>query len=166
MSVEAPDRTVSVVCPHCHATNRVPQDRLGHSPECGACKQPLFAAHPAELSGADFERHVANSDLPVVADFWAPWCAPCRMMAPVFERAARELEPHARFVKVNTDNEQGLAMRLDIRGIPTLAIFKKGAEVARTAGVIEPARFLAWVRAHVRGDGRPEIDPNRAAERV
>lgn len=105
-------------------------------------------ARPVALSGAQFEQHVANSELPVVVDFWAPWCGPCRAMAPVFERAAAELEREARFVKVNTDEEQALAMRHGIRGIPTLAIFKQGVEVARISGVVDGARFMAWVRAH------------------
>jgi thioredoxin 2 len=149
MHVESPAPTLNAVCPHCHTANRLPCERLREAPSCGACKRPLFAGHPVELTGDAFARHVAGSDLPVVVDFWAPWCAPCRAMAPVFERAARELEPYARFAKVNTDDEQALAHERDIRGIPTLAIFKGGAEVARTAGVMEPARFLAWVRAHL-----------------
>jgi thioredoxin 2 len=149
MHVESPAATLNVVCPHCHTATRLPRERLREAPSCGACKRPLFAGHPVELTGDAFARHVAGSDLPVVVDFWAPWCAPCRAMAPVFERAARELEPYARFAKVNTDDEQALALERDIRGIPTLAIFKGGAEVARTAGVMEPARFLAWVRAHL-----------------
>jgi thioredoxin 2 len=145
---------LNVVCPHCHATNRVPEEPLADAPACGACKHPLFEGHPAALTGEQFERHIAGSDLPVVVDFWAPWCAPCRMMAPVFERAARELEPHARFAKVNTDEEHALAMERDIRGIPTLAIFKEGRELARVAGLMEPAGFLAWVRSHLRAGER------------
>jgi thioredoxin 2 len=136
-----------VVCPHCHTTNRVPDDRLSEG-LCGQCGQALFDAHPVALTGADFDRHIAKSELPVVVDFWAPWCGPCRTMAPVFERAAKELEPQFRFVKVNTDDEQALAARHGIRGIPTLAIFKGGAEVARVSGVMDAARFTAWVRAH------------------
>jgi thioredoxin 2 len=103
-------------------------------------------AHPVALTGADFDRHIAKSELPVVVDFWAPWCGPCRTMAPVFERAAKELESAFRFVKVNTDDEQAIAARHGIRGIPTLAIFRKGVEVARTSGAMDATRLVAWVR--------------------
>lgn len=149
MQIDAPSATLNIVCPHCDTANRVPRERLAERPSCGACKAPLFDAHPVELGGAAFRRHVASSDLPLIVDFWAPWCAPCRAMAPVFERAARALEPHARFAKVNTDEEQELARSLDIRGIPTLAIFKGGKEVARTAGVMDEARFVAWARSQL-----------------
>ena len=109
----------------------------------------LFEGHPVALAEADFDRHLANTDLPVVVDFWAPWCGPCRAMAPVYERAARELEPQVRLVKVNSDEARGLAARLDIHGIPTLVIFEQGREVARTAGAMSLTRFLEWVRANV-----------------
>jgi thioredoxin 2 len=148
MDVETSQATLNVVCPHCHTGNRVPHERLGDRPRCGACKAPLFGGQPVELDAAAFERHVTTSDLPVVVDFWAPWCAPCRMMAPVFAAATRELEPHARLAKVNTDQAQQLAMQLGIRSIPTLAIFKGGKELARTSGVMDGPRFAAWVRAH------------------
>lgn len=149
MNAEATPSTLNVVCPHCEATNRVARERLGDGPRCGACKAALFDAHPVELRDGAFTRHLAQSDLPLVVDFWAPWCAPCRAMAPVFERVARAFEPHARFVKVNTDEEQELARRLDIRGIPTLAIFKGGKEIARTAGAMDESRFVAWARSHL-----------------
>lgn len=149
MSTEIPSATLNVVCPHCDTGNRVPQKRLADGPRCGACKAPLFDAHPVALGASAFRHHVASSDLPLVVDFWAPWCAPCRTMAPVFERAARELEPHARFAKVNTDEEQDLAKSLNIRGIPTLAIFKGGKEIARTSGAMDESRFIAWARSHL-----------------
>ncbi len=138
----------NVVCPHCHTTSLVEADGLTLQRRCELCGEALFDGHPVALSGAQFERHITGSDLPVVVDFWAPWCGPCRAMAPVFERAAKEVEPVARFVKINTDEAQALAMRHGIRGIPTLAIFRKGVEVARVSGVIDAARFTAWVRAH------------------
>jgi thioredoxin 2 len=102
-----------------------------------------------ELTGAELERHIAGSDLPIVVDFWAPWCSPCRVMGPIFERTARQLEPRARFVKINTDHEQALASRLDIRGIPTVMIFSAGKELARVAGVMDAGRFEAWIRTHI-----------------
>ena len=149
MDIEAPGRTLNVACPHCHTANRVPAHRLGDAPKCGTCSLPLFEGHPVELAEADFERHVARCDLPIVVDFWAPWCGPCSAMAPVFERAARELEPQVRLVKVNTDAAQLLAARLDIRGIPTFAIFEQGREVARASGAMNLARFVEWVRANI-----------------
>ena len=149
MDIEATGRTLNVACPHCHTANRVPAHRLGDAPKCGTCSQPLFGAHPVELSEADFERHVARSDLPVVVDFWAPWCGPCRAMAPVFERAARELEPHVRLVKVNTDESQAIAAKFDIRGIPTFAILKGAREVARISRAMGLSRFVDWVRANI-----------------
>ena len=138
---------VRAVCANCHAVNRVPAQRLGQSPVCGACKQPLLEARPFALTEANFDKHLANSDLPLVVDFWAPWCGPCKAMAPVFERAAAELGAHARLVKVNTDEQPGLAARFGIRGIPTLAIYRNGKEVARTSGAMDLGRFLNWVRS-------------------
>jgi thioredoxin 2 len=149
MDIETPAATLNVVCPKCNATNRLPRERMTDGPSCGSCKASLFDGHPVELDSAAFPHHVANSELPVVVDFWAPWCAPCRMMAPVFERVASALEPQLRFAKVNTDQAQELAMQLGIRGIPTLAIFKEGREIARISGAMDESSFLRWVRSHV-----------------
>jgi thioredoxin 2 len=135
-----------VVCPHCGAANRVPRDRLGDGPTCGKCKRPIFDGHPVELDAAGFQRQVSASDLPVVVDFWAPWCGPCRMMAPHFEQAARELEPHVRLAKLNTEEEQSVAARLGIRSIPTLILFKDGREVARQSGAMDAGGLVRWVR--------------------
>lgn len=135
-----------VVCPACDAINRVPQGRLGSGAKCGKCHGPLFTGAPIPIDEARFSRHVVRSDLPLLVDFWAPWCAPCRMMAPAFESAAARLEPAIRLLKVNTEESQGLAGRLGIRSIPTLAVFRGGKEVARQAGAMDVNGILAWVR--------------------
>jgi thioredoxin 2 len=135
-----------VVCPHCQVSNRVPVVRLREHPVCGKCKSLLFAGKPIELDEAGLERQLAASGLPLVVDFWAPWCAPCRAMAPQFERAARELEPEVRLAKVNTEVEQAVAGRYGIRSIPTLIAFRGGREVARQAGAQDAASLMRWVR--------------------
>ena len=138
-----------VVCPHCDAVNRLPATRLDENPTCGQCRQPLFAGEPVELDAASFDRHIGRSDLPVVVDFWAPWCGPCRSMAPTFARAAGELEPAARLAKVDTESEQQLAARFNIRSIPTLAIFRNGREIARQSGAVDAATLKRWVQTHL-----------------
>lgn len=142
--------SVQVVCPHCHTTNRLPPERLADGAVCGRCKEALFAGSVLELDESAFAKHLENSDLPLVVDFWAPWCGPCRMMAPHFAQAAGRLEPEFRLVKVNTDEEQRLAGQFGIRSIPTLIVFKGGREVARTAGAMRTEALVDWVHSAVR----------------
>lgn len=137
-----------IVCPHCEAINRVPSERLGAAPKCGNCHQPLFEGHPAEVNQAAFDKHVTGNGIPVLVDFWAPWCGPCKMMAPHFVEAATQLEPQVRLLKVNTDAEQALGTRFNIRSIPTLMLFKNGREVARQAGAMNSAGIVQWARSH------------------
>src|SRR5262245_30294469 len=117
-----------LVCAHCDALVRVPVERIAETPRCPRCHEPLFEGRPITLTTANFDQHVAKSDVPVVVDFWAPWCGPCRAMAPVFEQAAKRIEPNARFAKLNTDDAQEIAARYGIRSIPTLMVFKDGRE--------------------------------------
>jgi thioredoxin 2 len=140
---------LQVVCPHCHVINRVPPERLAEGGVCGKCKRALFTSHPIELDGASFARHVAASDIPLVVDFWAPWCAPCRMMAPHFEKAAAQLEPNMRLAKLNTEEEQAIAARYGIRSIPTLVVFRRGKEIARHSGAMDGPALMRWVRAQI-----------------
>jgi thioredoxin 2 len=141
--------TVHVVCPHCHTTNRVPRERLGGDARCGNCKQTLLAGRPFDLGQSDFERHVAASELPLVVDFWAPWCAPCRAMAPAYEQAAARLAPGVQLAKLNTEAEPELATRFGIRAIPTLIAFKNGREIARRSGASDLPGLLQWISSHV-----------------
>ncbi|MBU0688231.1 MAG: thioredoxin TrxC [Gammaproteobacteria bacterium] len=136
-----------IVCPHCDVVNRVPNDKLAALPICGKCKQELFTAHPVELTEANFMRHISNSDVPVLVDFWAPWCGPCKMMAPAYAQAAQQLEPKMRVVKLDTEQAQNLAAQFNIRSIPTLALFKGGREVARQAGAMDTNNIVAWARS-------------------
>jgi thioredoxin 2 len=141
--------TTNLVCPHCHAVNRVPGARLAERPNCGRCKRPLFTGHPLALGDQDFDRFLSREELPLVVDFWAPWCGPCRMMAPAYEQASARIEPRARLVKVDTEQNPGLAQRYGIRSIPTLAVFKRGRQTASQAGALGPGQLVQWIEAQL-----------------
>ena len=138
-----------IVCPDCLSVNRLPSARLTQGPRCGKCKNMLFSGHPVELTSATFERHLSRSDIPVVVDFWAAWCGPCKMMAPAFAQAAGQLEPRVRLAKLNTEQEPAIAQQFGIRSIPTLAIFRGGREIARQSGALDINRLISWVQAHI-----------------
>ncbi|BDG72382.1 thioredoxin TrxC [Roseomonas fluvialis] len=137
---------LQVVCPRCDAVNRVPATRIADHPVCGACKGALFTGKPVALDEARFRRQLRASSLPLLVDFWASWCGPCRAMAPQFEAAAGILEPGMRLVKVSTEDAPALAQEMAIQSIPTLALFRGGAEVARQAGAMGAAQIVAWAR--------------------
>lgn len=140
---------LNLVCPRCEAVNRVPAARLADQPTCGKCKRPLFDGHPLALTDHTFDRHLTRSDLPLVVDFWAPWCGPCKMMAPAYEQAASRIEPRARLAKVDTEQNQMLAQRYGIRSIPTLSVFKGGRQVASQPGAMGLAQLVQWIEAHL-----------------
>jgi thioredoxin 2 len=138
--------TTNVTCPKCTATNRLPSDRLADKPKCGKCKKPLFTGKPMELTAANVVPVLNHNELPVLVDCWAPWCGPCKSFAPVFEQAARELEPRLRLVKLNTEAQQKVAARWKIQSIPTLILFRQGKEIARLSGAVPLAQLKQWLK--------------------
>lgn len=134
-----------VVCGHCDSVVRVPRDRTEHAPRCPKCRKGLFGDKPIELRTANFDQHATRNDLPLVVDVWAPWCGPCRMMAPHFEEAARRFAQRARFAKINSDQEPSLSQRFEIRSIPTLLVLKGGRPVARQSGAMDSGTLSAWL---------------------
>ena len=141
--------SVNVVCPHCLKVNRIPKKDSYTKANCGNCKNSLLDAKPVEVDAAKFGTFVANSDIPVVVDFWAPWCGPCRMMAPAFEEAARSLPLKAQFLKVNTEANPQLGGQYGIRSIPTMVLFKGGREVDRVSGALSADQIRQWVSRHM-----------------
>jgi thioredoxin 2 len=142
--------TTNIVCPHCDTVNRIPAARLGDRPVCGKCKQALFAGHPLVLNDGNFNQQLSRSDIPVVVDFWAPWCGPCKMMAPAYEQAAGRLEPRVRLAKLNTEEAQQTAGRFAIRSIPTIVLFDHGREVARQSGAMSLPQLVHWIDGQIK----------------
>ncbi len=138
-----------VVCPYCQAVNRIPAERLDDNPRCGKCGEEIFRARPLDLDQDSFQHHLSRSEVPVLVDFWAPWCGPCKMMAPAFEQAAVRLEPRVRLAKLNTDEAQEIAGQYGIRSIPTMILFDKGEEIARHSGAMMGGAIENWVEAQL-----------------
>jgi thioredoxin 2 len=135
-----------IVCPNCAANNRVPNSKDAAAGKCGRCHKALFTGHAVPATAETFPKHIQQNNIPVVVDFWAEWCGPCKMMAPVYERVAAELEPRFRFLKVDTEAEPGLAARYGIRSIPTLMVFKNGAVAAQRAGASDANSLRSWLQ--------------------
>ena len=135
-----------IVCSHCHATNRIPESRKASEGQCGKCKQTIWQGKPVDLSESQFAKYTSKNDMPVVVDFWASWCGPCKAMAPAYAQVAEQMKDQALFTKVNTENAQQLGAQLNIRSIPTLAVFRNGKEVDRIAGALPANQLQQWIQ--------------------
>tara|TARA_R110000868_G_scaffold53249_1_gene167329 strand:+ start:28708 stop:29148 length:441 start_codon:yes stop_codon:yes gene_type:complete len=142
--------TLHLICPACQAKNRIPVAKLAAKPTCGVCKASLFPDAPFELDEAKLNKHLKNDEVPLLVDFWAPWCGPCKMMAPGFADASRQMSPRVRFAKLDTEQHQSLGARFQIRGIPLIILFNKGKEIARQAGAIDTRQIVSWVGPHLK----------------
>lgn len=138
-----------IMCPKCGGLNRVPDEKFSTKPTCAKCKSALFTGSPIEMTGEQFLRALQKTDQPLVVDFWAPWCGPCKSFAPTYSKAAAQMEPSARFIKINTEVEQQIGAQFNIRSIPTLAIFKNGQEVTRVSGAMDLGGFTQWVNQNI-----------------
>jgi len=147
LSVSEMTESLHLVCPSCNAVNRLPSTKLAEHPVCGKCRQPLFSGHPVELNSGNLARHLQRNDIPVLVDFWAPWCGPCKTMAPQFAKAAGSLEPRFRLAKVNTEAELELGEQFGIRSIPTLILFRAGREIARLSGAMGAQDIIRWAES-------------------
>jgi thioredoxin 2 len=138
-----------IVCPHCDGTNRIPSGTVPKEAKCGRCKQSILDTKPIELSTQNIQQHLQKNDIPVIIDFWAPWCGPCKTMGPNFEQASRNFRAEVRFAKINTEDQQSLGAQFNIRSIPTLILFKNGKEVDRVSGVLEASQLTSWIRQKI-----------------
>lgn len=139
--------SLNIPCPACGQLNRVEQSKLGDNPVCAKCRQPIMPAHPVELDGPGLERQIAKSPFPLLVDFWAPWCGPCKTMGPAFAEAAETLQPRVRLAKLNTEAHQQPGSALGIRSIPTMVLFKDGREAARVSGAMSAQQIVQWVNS-------------------